>query len=351
MRRRWWFAAFLVLAVGAALANPRQPSPAGELPARLSDQEFWKLVSDASEPGGYFRSANITNLTSNELWFQSVIPDLVERTKPGGVYLGVGPEQNYTYMAALKPRLAIIFDIRRGNLDLQLMYKALFELAADRADFVSMLFSKPRPDGLTANATAAEIFAAVGRSETSEALFDTTLEAILNRLTRVHGFPLPAADLDGIEQIFRTFYRSGFWVRSSPSYEALMTSTDQAGVNRSYLADEESFKVLKDLQTRNLVIPVVGDFGGAKAIRFVGRFLKTYGLTVSAFYLSNVEQYLFQAGTWGTFCRNVAGLPLDTSSTFIRSSNGGGGFGGGFVSSLGRMTEEVSSCQALASTR
>jgi hypothetical protein len=148
MRRRWWFAAFLVLAVGAALANPRQPSSAGELPARLSDQEFWKLVSDASEPGGYFRSANITNLTSNELWFQSVIPDLVERTKPGGVYLGVGPEQNYTYMAALKPRLAIIFDIRRGNLDLQLMYKALFELAADRADFVSMLFSKPRPDGL-----------------------------------------------------------------------------------------------------------------------------------------------------------------------------------------------------------
>jgi len=348
MRRRWWLAAFLLFAVGAALASPRQSPSPEQLPAQLGDQEFWRLVSDASEPGGYFRSANITNLTSNELWFQTVIPDLVERTKPGGVYLGVGPEQNYTYMAAVKPRLAIIFDIRRGNLDLQLMYKALFELAPDRAGFVSMLFSKPRPEGLSGDASAVDLFAAFGRSETSEALFDRTLKAIGEQLTRVHGFPLPAADLDAIEQIFWTFYRSGFWVRSSPSYEALMTATDQAGVNRSYLASEASFAVIKDLQTRNLVIPIVGDFGGVKAIRFVGRFLRTYGLTVTAFYLSNVEQYLVQAGTWGTFCRNVAGLPLTPSSTFIRSSNGGGGFGGGFVSSLGRMTEEVSSCQTLA---
>src|SRR4029078_3035308 len=104
-----------------------------------------------SEPGGYFRSANITNLTSNELWFQYVIPDLLSRTKPGGVYLGVGPEQNYTYMAATRPKMAIIFDIRRGNLDIQLMYKAIFELASDRADFVSRLFSKTRPTGIPAS--------------------------------------------------------------------------------------------------------------------------------------------------------------------------------------------------------
>jgi hypothetical protein len=37
---------------------------AAELPARLSDTEFWKLVSDVSEPGGYFRITD--NYTSNE---------------------------------------------------------------------------------------------------------------------------------------------------------------------------------------------------------------------------------------------------------------------------------------------
>src|SRR5262245_30504650 len=116
-----------------------------QLPARLTDREFWKLSTEWSEPNGYFRSEN---LTSNELLFQRVITDLVARTHAGDVYLGVGPEQNYTYIAAVKPSMAIIFDIRRGNLDLQLMYKALFELSDDRADFVSKLFGKPRPAGL-----------------------------------------------------------------------------------------------------------------------------------------------------------------------------------------------------------
>src|SRR6187549_3933227 len=141
--------------------------PVADLPERLTDPEFWSLSQDSSEPGGYFRAADITNITSNELRFLDVIPDLVSRVKPGGVYLGVGPEQNYTYNAAIKPRMAVIFDIRRGNLDLQLMYKAMFELSKDRADFVSMLFAKPRPSGLSNASTAQQIFAAFSTSDTS----------------------------------------------------------------------------------------------------------------------------------------------------------------------------------------
>src|SRR5580765_7779103 len=120
------------------------------LPSRLSDQEFWRLSSDLSEQDGNFRS---DNLVSNEQWLQHVIPDLVKTVQPGRVYLGVGPEQNFTYMAALKPAMAFIIDVRRGNLDLHVMYKALFELSADRAEFVSLLFSRPRPRGLTATST------------------------------------------------------------------------------------------------------------------------------------------------------------------------------------------------------
>src|SRR5438552_682969 len=109
------------------VARPARPiAGTADLPDRLSDQAFWKLSADASEPGGYFRSQDITNLTSNELWFQYVVPDLIQRTRPGrpgAVYLGVGPEQNFTYMAAVRPTMAVIFDIRRGNLDIQLLYK------------------------------------------------------------------------------------------------------------------------------------------------------------------------------------------------------------------------------------
>jgi len=334
----------------ATYAATRDSVRGAELPARLTDQAFWKLSADASEPGGYFRSQDITNLTSNELWFQYVIPELVRRTKPGGVYLGVGPEQNFTYMAAIDPKLAIIFDIRRGNLDMQLMYKAVFELSKDRADFIGMLFSRPRPSGLGPGSTASQLFGAFAASRPSAALFEQYLAAIEDRLLKVHALPLPPSDLAGVRTIYRLFYESGYALRASPTYADLMTATDEAGVNRSYLATEAAFARLKDLESRNLVVPVVGDFGGPKAIRAIGAYLKSQGATVSAFYLSNVEQYLYQDAKWDAFCRNVATLPLDASSTFIRTENGGGrglggfGRGGGFITSLGSMTEDSSRC-------
>ena len=333
MTRRWWLAGLLALGV-AFVPVPRGAEP----PSRLADREFWQIVTDASEPNGYFRS---DTLTSNELGFQRVIPELVALVKPGAAYLGVGPEQNFTYMAALRPAIAIILDIRRGNLHVHLMYKALFEMAKDRADFVSMLFSKPRPAGLGPASTAGELFAAFGPSQASEALYQRNLKAIQARLTTTHGLPLSAGDLAGIEYVYGAFFRNGFAVRPSPTYAELMTRTDGTGVNRSYLASEAGFAFLKDLQSRNLVVPVVGDFGGPKAIRAIGAFLKKRGDTVSAFYLSNVEQYLRQDGKWTAFCRSVATLPIDASSTFIRSS--GAGYGG-FVSSLGAMTAETRTC-------
>src|SRR5262249_1631898 len=131
------------LSIGPPLQNVR--AAAETLPAKLSDQEFWRLVTDFSEPNGTFRS---DNLLSNALWLQYVLPDLLRTANPGRVYMGVGPEQNFTYITALRPRMAFIVDVRRGNRDLHLMYKALLELSADRAEFVSRLFSKPRPEGL-----------------------------------------------------------------------------------------------------------------------------------------------------------------------------------------------------------
>ena len=82
-----------------------------------------------------------------------MIPELQRTTKTGGVYLGVGPDQNFTYIVALKPKIAFIFDIRRQNMLTHLMYKALIEQSTDRADFISRLFSRPRPAGLDTTST------------------------------------------------------------------------------------------------------------------------------------------------------------------------------------------------------
>jgi hypothetical protein len=342
---RWGVGLMLALCGSLALVPP----PSVTLPQRLSDQEFWRLSSDFSEPGGYFRSEN---LVSNEHTFQYVIPALKRRVKPGGVYLGVAPDQNFTYIVATAPRMAFIVDIRRGNLLQHLMYKAIFELSADRAEFVSRLFSKPRPPGAATSLTVAELFGIYQPVATSEHLYRQNVRLIRDHLTRRHGFPLSPDDLDQIESIYFAFFwdgpslrystRPGFGGRgfgnSFPTFEQLMLQTDWDGVAHGYLATEASFRWLKSMQERNLVIPVVGDFAGPKALRAVGRYLRDHQANVSVYYVSNVEQYLFQDGLFDAFARNVATLPVDETSTFIRSVSRRFGYIGPLLGSDGRAS-------------
>src|ERR1041384_2451831 len=127
------------------------------IPSQLSDKDFWQLVNDVSEPGGYFRS---DNFLSNEMGFLYPIPELKRITKPGGIYLGVGPEQNFTYIAALQPKMAVLFDIRRQMMIHHLMYKAIFEMSADRGDFLAKLFSRPRPAEVDTTTSPVKLFGA-----------------------------------------------------------------------------------------------------------------------------------------------------------------------------------------------
>src|SRR5205823_4494020 len=203
IRRYSVIAVWMLLFQSGLIFGPVRRVEAEKLPAQLTDEEFWRLSSETSEPDGNFRS---DNLLSNESYFQFVIPELKEMMLQDRVYMGVGPEQNFTYIAALKPRMAFIVDIRRGNLQLQLMYKALFELSSDRADFVSRLFSRKTPEGLGPGPSAQQIFDAVAAADASDAVYDRTLKAIEAQLSGRHGFALSQDDINGIEHVFHAFY-------------------------------------------------------------------------------------------------------------------------------------------------
>ena len=315
------------LLADSPLVRPAASVLAAEaLPLRISDAEFWKLIGELSEREGTFP---FDNLVSNETSIQSVIPALQARTQPGGVYLGVGPEQNFTYIAALRPRIAFIIDIRRQNLVEHLMYKALFDLSEDRDEFVSRLFSRERPSGLSKDSTAVEIFRAYEAAPAAQRLFDANLREIVDNLTSRHHLPLSSRDLTSLTYVYTNFYREGPGLNyspggsgsvSMPTYTELMTQTDRNGLAQSYLASEERYGIVRNLERDNLVIPVVGDFGGPTAIRDVGRYLSSHGATVTAFYLSNVERYLFdRRRSWRSFYDNVATLPYDDKSLFIRA--------------------------------
>ncbi len=108
-----------------------------------------------------------------------------------------------------------------------------------------------------------------------------------------------------------------------PTLRDLIVATDRAGRTWHYLAAEADYQFVRQLQARDLIVPVVGDVGGPHALRAIGRTIASRGERVSAFYISNVESYLYRDGAYGRFTANVSGLPRDARSVMIRSIFGG----------------------------
>jgi hypothetical protein len=208
------------------------------------------------------------------------------------------------------------------------MYKALMELSSDRAEFVSRLFSRKEPEGLETNASPSELFAAFATAQPSRMLYDQNFEAIMAALAK-RGYKPEDFDVRGIEYIYSSFFAAGPFLSYSsapatsrsryPSFEELQRATDSDGLARGYLANEDNYRVIRDLQRKNLIVPLIANFAGPKTLRAIGGWVRERDARVTTFYASNVEQYLFQDGIWGSFAENLATLPTDTSSTFIRS--------------------------------
>jgi hypothetical protein len=311
-------AALMLLALCVSHASPQ----ANTVPAQLSDAEFWRIVSEFSEPDGPYTG---DNWISNEASIQNVIPSLKRMTKTGGAYLGVGPEQNFTYIWAAQPKIAFIVDIRRQNLLNILMQKALFELSPDRAEFAARLFSRRRPQGLDEKTSPAALLAAIEAAPKTDII--ENLQAIRSTLTK-HGFTLSGDDLVTMDRVYQAFYRGGttitaeFMSPGSPAgipvtYTNHMTATDANKTNWSFLGSEEAYRYVREMHRKNLIIPLVGDFSGSKTMRQVAQYLKERNATVSAFYVSNVEMYL-QGPKMRGFQQNIATLPIDTTSMLIR---------------------------------
>jgi hypothetical protein len=218
---------------------------------------------------------------------------------------------------------------------------------------VARLFSRAVPH-VAPDAPVEEIFKALLASDTNDALFSRHDADIREHLVRARGLPLSGEDLQGIQWIHQSFYAGGPLIQYSsnfgrsgsfPTYMDLMTATDAGGTARSFLSTPEAFTAVKALHARNLIVPVVGDFAGDKALRAVGRYLRDRQALVGAFYLSNVEQYLGREGRWQLFCENVASLPVDHASSFIRSIRDGSyGRGMGLNSVLGGIMSETRGC-------
>ena len=303
------------------------PHPAGRQAApNQAPSSFAAEIAALSEPGGYF---DTDNLSSNEQSYLQVLPELEKRNVRGGAYIGVGPDQNFTYIAAVRPSIAFIIDIRRDNLLLHLLFKALFAQSRTRIEYLAQLTGRPVPADVEPWRTAA-IDRLIAYVDTTAA--SPSVEALRRKLDEAiagTGVTLSADERNTVDRFHRRFIADGLSLRFqsagrapqeyNPTFRDLLRDRDAAGRQASYLANEDAFQFVKGLQSRDLVIPVTGDLSGTTAMPAIARALAARHERVSAFYASNVEFYLFGAGAFGAFAANLGRLPHAPNSVLIRS--------------------------------
>jgi len=325
------------------------PAAQSKLPETISAADFSKMIREMSEDGGYFLS---DNFTSNETSYLHIVDKLRQMGATGGAYIGVGPEQNFTYIAKIRPRVAFLIDIRRQAVIQHLMYKAIFHLSPTRAEFLSRLLSKPLPieskeapkdakdakdkpaaPKLTtpkADAPIEELLAFFNKIAATDAAYAANLAEVIKTIETEFQFSLSKDDRASLDYVYKTFRADGLeiafrldgggsWGSYFPSFRELIVQPDLNGKQGNFLAVVDDYNFVRDLHRKNLIIPIVGDFGGTKALNAIGDYLRKNGLTVTAYYLSNVEQYLFDGSSFDAFAKNVKKLPLTDKSLFIRS--------------------------------
>lgn len=317
-----------VVILAAALVAAAQSTP----PRLATSRIFAAQIAALSEPNGYF---DTDNLISNERSYLEVLPELERRGVRGGAYIGVGPDQNFSYIAAIRPSIAFIVDIRRDNLLLQLLFKALFEQARTRVEFLSLLFGRPVPDDMNAwrESPVVRVAQHINRPPLDTKSI-SALRARVDGVIRGFGVSLSAEDVATIDRFHRRFIERGLSLQFQstgrppqgyyPTYGDLLLETDGEGRQGNYLVSEESFQFVKSLQERDGVIPIVGNLSGPSALAGIGRLLREKGESLSAFYASNVEFYLERDGTYHRFIANLARIPRTNRTMIIRSIFGRG---------------------------
>ncbi len=294
----------------------------------LSYREYGAAVRNLSEPASLFDS---DNYISNETGYLHILPAL-ERVGVGdGVYIGVGPEQNFTYIARIRPEYAFILDIRRDNLLEHVLFKVLFEMADSRQTFLSLLLSKPQKDNaeVLSSPTIKNLVDYFDALEGDEAFFNLNLSRI-KKLAGTYELNLSARDYQVIEKTLRVFMVRHLDLRWEymtggnrgiyfPSFREMLLEKDMDGQYGNFLNSDDDFYYIKNMQAANLIIPVTGDFAGKLALANIAEYIRKRGDMVSAFYLSNVEYYLVSDGLMPGFAENVKRLPITDKSILIRA--------------------------------
>lgn len=306
-----------------AAPSPDAPDAASPSAQLMPDDAVGPLLARLSEPAGDFPSENYV---SNELSLLDVARELRDPKLRGRAYVGVGPEQSFTYLAMLEPRVAYVVDIRRGNLLEHMFFRGCFEAGATRAEFLSALLARRPKASVDEGRIGFDALEAAFRAAPMDrALRDEGIARTMSLLDRL-GVARARGDDAAVARIQSAFATHGLSIaytmsgsqRDHPSLAETLSAKDPDGAPSTFLASEALYAKVRRLVVENRVLPIVGDFGGAHALRAVAEDMRARGLLLGVFYTSNVEQYLFDARKHGAFVASVASMPRDDESRIVR---------------------------------
>ena len=294
----------------------------------LSNEEYFRIMRDFSErPGHYFSS----NYSSNESSYLQVIDEIEKLKIKGGAYIGVGPEQNYTYIAKIRPEIAFIVDIRQDAQLQHLMYRALFQISENRIDFIKNLTCRSPSRIKKDDSLEQSIALFLHESPPDSMKFQECFEHIMQTFREEDISRLSVEEIDRMKSIYRAFALAGlnisFDFRPNEyhnlgrqiKFHTLILSKTPDGRYENFLASDENYEAVRKLSFENRIVPIVGNFSGHHALRSIAEYLSERRIIVRVFYVSNVEAFLFQQNNdVRNYLENIYLLPSDVSSYMIR---------------------------------
>jgi hypothetical protein len=304
-RRRWgqWGAlalAALVLLPGRARGDG---SALGILARPLQ-------VEDTSAYDGLFP---IKHVTSNE-WQNGVFVSEVRR-RPGGAFLGLGGEQNYTLIAAGRSQVAFIVDSNPVVIEIHRAYHALHKLAPTRTAFVAYLSGREPPPH-QAGATMAEIVARVEKQPPLDAA----------RLLREARGLVSANEMQALGKMihgqFGTLYMAGKPSGSFAEHFARMAREPRSPTRFAcWLDHDQSYAAVRARIESNAIHLVTGSIAGEQTLRSIAAAARKMGVVFHHVYLSNAPDYVFGSGAGRQLAANLRLLPTNAATRVLTTGD------------------------------
>jgi hypothetical protein len=306
--------------------EPNDPQPRREFLSGLFGSILYRppgsFASLISELSSRETGPAADNLMSNEDSYPRVASELARLAPKGSIYLGVGPDQNFTLISHARPAWAFILDYRRRNLRLHLIHKALMILADDRIEYLSRLTARD-PASLTKNSSTEDIITTFCAAQFSRQKLDKCIQDV-DRILRPLGV-LKDDEWSDIATIQAKLAGPGLdarflALRMYPTLSRQIETISRDGRLSHFLASETSYRAVRDLQRADRIVPLVGDLAEPDGLTGLGRWLRQENQKLGVVYVSDVEFFLLRTGRFDIFAANLARLPRSEGAVIVRTS-------------------------------